>query len=502
MKELLVLFLKSFFINTLLLGVLYGTYNFFLGLIDYSAVRMLNILLVNTAVEIILSGVAFILTIKILSKNNKEVLQNNIGKLIIFLILTQLLISIALISGYVSLYYPKKYFTPIITYILILHFLNYLYLNIVYSIFVLKKYRKTFAALILVALSAYAISFSIYRINFNKDYKKAEIKNEYILSPTKNIEGVVNKKTSQNGNSAKEFVTYLKDLKKREQIENNTKNSLCYIRPNLKDFERISKINQKKYLSLSEEYLPDDIILANKEFTLSCGVLRALSRGNIKLAEEKIKNGEKIVAETRLKQMLLFADQLIRSRDDSLILKLTGIAIAKDNGKKLLELNSDNSELKKYLEELDKTKESIQNLTSLQYSAARGYFDTENAARYFKFRDKHNKVIGSDPIIKYSFYIMDMPLGYYSAQSMEFLDQEAPGVGETILQLAGGMIIKANVGKNYTFYNKALELYQSNKSKELEYYLNHDYLSIIKKHGDEISRISEIENELKASKQR
>jgi len=486
------------FLNGLLYGLLYGAYSTLLNLSGYSTVRLLNILLISIIVKILFIAVAFILTIKILNKNNKELVQNNISKLITATVLLQLILGTLFAFFYLnSSNISSTYHTPFYVYIVLICFFNYVYLNIIYSVFILKKRRKIFVAITLLLVVSYTANFYLYRINFNKNYKNADIQEDFYLYPTININNITGYSFDRNGNSATKFIELINNLNNRKQQKDDTEvSAFNYIIPSEGDLEVLRLLNQAGYLSLSEEYMPDDIILYRNSMIVPLNNLRAFSRGIIKLTDEQISHNQFSQAKENLYQLLLFGDQLIRDKDDGLIVKLVGISIAKLSGEKLIELNQNVEVLEKYLRELDEIKNNSSALVKLELNVSHEFFGSKNAALYFKFLDKYSDIISPDPVIKYSFYNMDMPTMWQGAGFIGFLEERGPSIGESLLSMAGGVLIKINVGKNYTFYNKAVELQKKNGSEEFNFYIDNNTLSIIKRYGAEVSEVSEIQDNI------
>lgn len=474
-----------------------GAYNTPLKLADYSTTRLFNILLVTPTIKIIFLAAAFILTIKILNRKNQEINQTNISKLILITVLLELIFGATFSYIHLnSIQLPNTYHTPIYVYLIVISLLNYIFLNIIYSVFFQKKYIKMFTTVILILMVGYIVNITIYKINFNHNYSKANIQNNFYLYPQTNIKKVIGDNTNKYKNSAKKTIELINSLSSREQLQDTENKSLSYIYPTENDLELLRQINQAEYLNISEKYIPDDIILCHDCMVVPLNNLRAFSRGVIKLVDNQLSQDKKTLATKNFNQLLLFGDQLIRDKDDGIIVKLVGISIAKLSAEKLSKLNPDNEDLKNYLIELEEIKNNFSQLTKLELNVSDEVFGSKESATYFKFYDKYRNIIYPDPIIKYTFYNMDVPIIWPSLSYVGFLEESGPGIGESLVSMAGGVLIKANVGKNYTFYNKVLEIQKYNNDRALDYYTNHDTLSIIRKHSSEMSRIFEIRNEI------
>lgn len=498
MKKFILLFTKFFFLNGIIYGLTYGTYSTFLKLSNYSTTRLFNILLITVTIKIILLAVAFILTIKILSRKNQEAVHGNISKLILATVFLQLTLGIIFAFFYLnSIQLPAAYHTPIYVYITIICLSNYLLLNIIYSVFILKKHIKIFIAIISLLLVVYITNISIYKINFNKNYKNADIQENFYLYPKTDISNIFKNNIAQNGNSAETMIELFNALNDREQLKDDAeKNAPGYIEPTENDLKILSRINQAKYISLSEKYIPDDIILCRECMILPLNNLRAFSRGVIKTADEQISQNQYSKAIDSLNHLLLFGDRLVRDKDDGLITRLVGISMAKLSAEKLIELNQNTEELKQYLTELEDIKNSTSQLTKLELSVGDDFFSSKNSATYFKFYDRYKSIIFPDSIIKYTFYNMDVPIIWPSLGYVGFLEESGASIGESLISMVSGTLVKINIGKNYTFYNKAIEIQKSQNNKTLDYYMGNDTLTIIKKYGSEMSKTLEIGNEL------
>jgi len=498
MKKFILLFIKFFFLNAIIYGTMHGTYSTFLKLSSYSTTRLFNILLISITIKIILIAVAFILTLKILNRNNREAIQSNISKLILATVILQFTLGNVFDFFYLnSTQLPSTYHTTIYVYIIIICLLNYLYLNIIYSVFILKKYIKIFFTIISLLLIGYFVNISIYKINFNKNYKIADAQENFYLFPKTNIKNAIGNNFTQKGNSAEKIIELINALNNRKQQKDDTeKNAFRYIEPKENDLKILHQINQVKYVNLSEEYIPNDIILCRDCMIIPLSNLRAFGRGIIKLANNQLSQNKYSLAQDNLNQLLLFGDQLVRDKEDGLIVRLVGISIAKMSAEKLSKLNTGNENLKRYLAELEEIKNNISQLTKLELNVNDDFFGSKNSAIYFKFYDKYKNIISPDPIIKYTFYNMDVPIIWPSLGYVGFLEESGPNIGESLVSMAGGVLIKANVGKNHAFYNKALEINKGYNNKALDYYINNDTLSIIRKYGAEMSKVSEIGNEL------
>lgn len=474
-----------------------GAYNTFLKLASYSTTRMLDILLISITIKIIILAIAFILTIKILNKNNHELILNNISKLILATVLLQLFLGTTFSYFYLnSTQLSSAYHTPIYVYAIITCLFNYIYLNIIYLVFFSKKYIKTFTTIVLILVIVYVANISIYKIYFNKNYNNANIQNNFYIYPQINIKDVVGDTSNLNGNSAKKIVELINTLNDREQQKDTDNNSQNYIYPTENDLELLREINQAEYLSLSKEYIPDDVLLCRDCLIISLNNLRVLSRGIMKLTDDQLTQNKNTLAQENLKQLLLLGDQLLRDTDDDLIIRLVGSSIAKLSAEKLSELNPENENYTNYLTELKEIKDNFSRLMKLENNVSDEFYDSKESATYFKFYDKYKNLIYPKPIVSYTFYNMDMPIAWSSFGYADFFEESGPSIGESLLGMVNGSLTKANVGKNYTFYSKALEIQKSRNNKGLDYCINNDTMSIIKKYGSEMNRTFEIGNEL------
>ncbi|MCF7819910.1 MAG: hypothetical protein K9M44_00360 [Candidatus Pacebacteria bacterium] len=502
MKKIIILYLKFSFLIILINLGLSELYDGFFRLFNYSVTRWFSILLIHEVVTLILSAIVFLFVVKILDKN-KEFIQKNISKLILVTVVLKFILDhvILFLYSYINNININDLYSSFFICALLACLFMYIYLNIIYSVFVLKNHVKLFWAIVLLLVALYAVNFSVYVFSFNKNYDEARIASDFYLYPNTNIWEQFPDNHTREGNSAKKVVKLSNSLANRQLLESDKKiqgYSKDYIEVTEKDLNLLYEINQFKHFSLSEQYIPDDIILCKDCLLIRLDRLRAWSRGLVVLADKQASQGEGDLARENLEQLFLFGDQLARDKDDEDIFRLVGISIMRLSIDKMNELNYSNEGLIKYVDEFEEAKDNLSKLINLEYSVNNEFFKNKNSASYFKLYDNYKGIIFPKPIIEYTFYSMDLPIIYYIYYS--FIDNDfgefKPSIGESLIGTLGGFLMKINVGKNYTFYNKALDIQRDLNSEALDYYINNNTLSIIKKYGHELDRVNKIREQI------
>jgi len=499
MKKNIILAAKIFLLQCLFGLLFIKVYAIILGIIDHGLSGWLDIFLVNAAVKIILVSTAFILAIKILNKKNQELIQKNINKLIAIIVFSELILAVIFVFYRLYLNGQLSGFVLVIfVYAVAGSLLDYLFFKTVYSVFIAKRHGKVFAAIVILLFAAYLANFAYYKISFDNNYKKAEIAKDFFVFPQIDIKNIIGQDLRPSGNSAENFVELVNNVDQHEWQKGADKNSLGFVIPDEKDLEALRQISQKEYLSLAERYLPKDIILhRDKSLIVPSNGLRGLSRGMVKIADEQVSKNESQQAKENLGQLLLLGDQMVRDKEDGLVIRLVGISIAKLSADKLSELEPDNADLKKYSAELDEIKNNITVLSQLEVAAVEdNFYHNQNLAKYFKYLDKYGDVVPAAPIINYAFYELKIPNTARGLYTYDFFTEETPSLAENLSGLLSGILEKSNVGRNYIFYQKALELQKIRPSEGIDFYANNDYLSITKKYGDETAEGMEIRNKI------
>jgi len=496
-KALLFLIIKVLLLNRLIYALLAGSYDFFLNTISYSIVRILNILLINAVVYVIIVAVSFLLTIKIFNKKNSELIRNNIGKLILLIAVFQLMFgAISVFYGLRSVDLLDSYHTSFYVYAFLGSLLSCMFLYIIYSFFFLKKYVKLGLVIVSLIVIAYGANIAIYWVSVSRNYRSADIQEYFHLYPKSDIRNIVSLNKDKIGNSAQYLAVLISSLSNRELIKDSADESTQdYIQPTEDDLKILSQIADNGHVSFSEAFIPDDILLERDNMIIPMNKLRNFSRGIVRLADERILAGQFAEAENDLNNLLLLGDQLLRDDDDGLIIKLVGISIAKLSSSKLIELHKNEVELERYLTKLEEVKRSVSLITELGLNVSEGYYNTRDVALYFKYLDMCSDLaICHRPLIKHSFYSMDISLLLHGVGYMEFPDDIGVNISESLIGMVSGVLVKMNVGKNLVFYKKVVELSKKEQSQMLNFYLNNNNLAIIKRYGSEINQVSKIQD--------
>lgn len=495
MKKILWLFLKATIIGFVVYLLLHTGHNALWLSIGYPSIKILNITLLSNFLDIVLLAVSFLIAIKVLYKNNKELIEQNINKLLIlfFIIFSFFGVLKILLSDNMVIAIDNIPLFFALFYSVFIYFLFSVYFKILFNVFFLKKGVKFFWWTIGIFLSLYILNFLIYIIIFNKVYQNTQLPENFYLYPTIDIATELRPNQNLEGNSAEKLIELLNNLKNREIIKNSANENV--ITPTQKDLQVLEEISNKKYLSLVEQYVPENVIFDNN-MIINLNNLRSLSIGIIESNNTRAMNN-----------ILILSHQLLNSKDKFPLERLLGIKMAQMSGEKLKALNAIKSdEVNKYLIEADEILANVKIITPASLSLVPdgiNFYNFKDQALFFKFFEKYNTE--SEFMFlsnSYSIFVAEMPT---IVSSMLSAAVDAPSWGTTqlkqtthsLLIIPFGIFNKIiSAGRNYIFYTKLIEIEKLNHDKSLQFLLNNDFYTAWNKYREDEKEIYDIEKEL------
>lgn len=497
MKKILWLFLKATILGFGVYLLLHNIHNALWLSIGYPSIKILNVLLVSNFLDIVFIAISFLIAIKVLYKNNKELIEQNINKLLILFFITFSFFSILIIFVFNNSLFPRLF------YLLFIWFLLSVYFKILFRVFFLRKSVKFFWWTIGIFLSVCILHFFIYIIIFNNAYKNTKLPENFYLYPTINIAKELKPNQKFEGNSAEKVIELLNSLKDREISKNSANEDV--ILPTQSDLKILEEIANKEYLSWSKQYVSEDVLFNNAVLIININKLRPLAKGIVQLSDTQIVNGQYGAARKNLVNLLIFSHQLINDKDDQLPERLSGIKIAELSGTNLITLNDSNTEIiKKYLLEVTEILANTRVIVHIAISL--GAYDSiypyspKEIASFLKYFEKYNTESElNHSLMAHNLYLVEMPT--YGKISYLATEMTSQNIFKKIWYVIAVSFFEQlnkviNSGSNYVLYHKIVQINESNNTEALEFILNNDFNTFWKKYHEDQEKLNNIYKEL------
>ncbi len=321
-KNLILKSIKLFVLHFIVLSFLIGVEWF---LIDYlfNLEKVLDVLSLTPIFNLFILLVSFVVSVKVI-RNNDKVFFDRLYKKIFLIYILQVFILTGL---YLLISRVLDLDIFLFGGLIILLYCLYYVLNFAYLVVFQSKFRKIVIYSLCIFFSVYFVILISTQIIYEKEYKKYQAKDNLIYYHQLDFTEILGERKLKDENSAEELIELVKISLKQDRIEGKEEKRV-YINPTDEQLALLSKIVEKRYLDIADEYLSKEIQRTVPELIIPTSGLRYFYQGVLVLSEEKIEAGSKEEAKKLLDELLLLGNQLLET--DSLLPYSIGRSMLED----------------------------------------------------------------------------------------------------------------------------------------------------------------------------